>query len=102
MELSRGLPTIGALKLLGDGSYSIYLFHTFVFYAVFYAANSPLARLPAPIPVVAVSVTVTGTAVGIAAFYVIERPLTGLLRRLTRRVAVAPRMDKAPTSRRYW
>lgn len=102
IELSRGMPTIGPLKLLGDGSYSIYLFHTFVFYAVLYAASSPLARLPAPIPVVAVSVTVTGTAVGIAAFYMIERPLTALLRRLTRRVAVAPTTDRALTSRRYW
>ena len=45
IELRRGLPTIGPLKLLGDGSYSIYLFHTFVFYAVFYAAKSPIGRM---------------------------------------------------------
>ena len=30
IELRRGLPTIKSLKLLGDGSYSIYLFQPFV------------------------------------------------------------------------
>ena len=85
MELRRGMPTIKILKLLGDGSYSIYLFHSFVFYAVFYAVQSPLTQWPAPVPVAAVSVTIAGTILGIAAFYLLERPLTALLRRRTRR-----------------
>ena len=51
MELRRGRPRIKSLKLLGDGSYSIYLFHPFVFLLV----TAPLARLPALIPVVVVA-----------------------------------------------
>jgi exopolysaccharide production protein ExoZ len=103
IELRHGLPTIGPLKLLGDGSYSIYLFHTFIFYAVFYVAKSPVGQWTAPIPVVAVSVTVAGTSIGIAAFYLFERPLTALLKRLTKRVIVAraspgSRLHHSPTA----
>lgn len=96
IELRRGMPTIAPLKLLGDGSYSIYLFHTFVFYAVSFIARSPLGRWPAPFPVVAVSVTVAGTVIGLAAFYLFERPLTALLRRWTRRVIMPPAASTLP------
>ncbi len=88
IELRHGLPTIGPLKLLGDGSYSIYLLLTFVFFGVFYGAHIRMATLPAP--VVVVSVTVAGTCVGLAAFDLCERPLTAALRRLTRRIVVVP------------
>lgn len=80
IELRRGLPAIGPLKLLGDGSYSIYLFHPFVFYLV----TSPFARFPAVVPVA--TVTVTGAAIGMVTFYLLERPLTAMLRRWTGRV----------------
>jgi peptidoglycan/LPS O-acetylase OafA/YrhL len=89
IEHRRGLPTIKPLKLLGDGSNSIYLFHTFVFYAVLYAAQSSVAEWPVPVPVGAMSVTIAGTSVRIAALYLFERPLTALMRRLTTRVIVA-------------
>lgn len=100
IELRRGMPTIETLKLLGDGSYSIYLFHPFVFFAVFYVAKSPLGQLSAPIPVAAVTVTIIGTAVGIAAYFLVERPLTALLKRWTRRGFVTPATDRVSVSRR--
>jgi peptidoglycan/LPS O-acetylase OafA/YrhL len=50
IELHWGLPSIKWLKKLGDGSYSIFLFHPFVLRSV----GTPLAKLPAVICVVAV------------------------------------------------
>jgi exopolysaccharide production protein ExoZ len=91
IELRRGLPRIESLKLLGDGSYSIYLFHPFVFFFV----TTPIARLPALLPVA--GVIFTGIAVGMAAFYALERPLTSFLRRWTGRMSVVPGTDKVST-----
>jgi exopolysaccharide production protein ExoZ len=84
IELRRGLPTIKSLKLLGDGSYSIYLFHPFVLKSV----ATPLAKFPALICVAAV--VIAGAAVGRAAFHMLERPLLTLLRRWTGSVVTAP------------
>jgi len=96
MELRRGLPRIKSLKLLGDGSYSIYLFHPFVFLLV----TTSITRLPALIP--AVVVVVTGIAIGMAAFYTLERPLTGLLKRWSTRVIAVAATNKIsiPTPQR--
>ena len=98
IELRRGLPSIESLKLLGDGSYSIYLFHPFVFYAVFSVVKGPLPPFPALIPVLAV--TVAGAAVGMTAFYLVERPLTALLRRWTGRVIIASSAGTGSVNRR--
>jgi exopolysaccharide production protein ExoZ len=84
IELRRGLPTIKWLKLLGDGSYSIYLFHPFVLTSV----TTPLAKFPALICVAAGGIA--GAAVGLAAFYMLERPLRALLRRWTGSLVAAP------------
>jgi exopolysaccharide production protein ExoZ len=94
IELGRGLPTIKSLKLLGDGSYSIYLFHPFVLKSV----ATPLTGFPALVGVTAV--VAAGAAVGMAAFYMLERPLLALLRRRPDRVIGAPAMVRVPVSRR--
>jgi exopolysaccharide production protein ExoZ len=93
IELRRGLPSIQPLKLLGDGSYSIYLFHPFVLRSV----ATPLARFPDLVGVAAV--IAAGAAVGIAAFYALERRLLAFLRRRDGNVATAPATVGVPTSR---
>ena len=75
IEAGLGLPLIGSLKLLGDASYSIYLFHPFVLRTVL----APLKLFPALVPLAAV--TVVCCALGVAAFDIIERPLAALLKR---------------------
>jgi exopolysaccharide production protein ExoZ len=94
LEVDRGMPSIGGLKLLGDGSYSIYLFHPFLLRTV----EKPLVRFPAPVPVAAV--VIVGTAVGLAVYVCVERPLTAWLRRHTRRggkPSPVPRVQPGPT-----
>ena len=94
IELGRGMPTIKSLKLLGDGSYSIYLFHPFILRTV----ATPLTRFPALIGIAAV--LAAGAAVGMVAFYVLERPLLVLLRRRTDRVIGTPAPVRVSTSGR--
>jgi exopolysaccharide production protein ExoZ len=94
IELRRGLPSIKSLKLLGDGSYSIFLFHPFVLRIV----GTPLVKFPAVICVAAV--VVACAAVGMATFYMLERPLLTLLRRRTGGVTTAPATVRVSTSRR--
>jgi exopolysaccharide production protein ExoZ len=74
IELRRSLPSIKSLKLLGDASYSIYLFHPFVVTIV----ASPLAKIPAVISVAAV--VCAGAAIGLVVYYTLERPLLALTR----------------------
>ena len=85
---------VKSLKLLGGGSYSIYLFHPFVLKSV----ATPLAKFPALICVAAV--VMAGAAVGLAAFYMLERPLLTLLRRWTGSVVAAPATVGVSKSRR--
>ncbi len=92
IELRRGLPTIQGLKLLGDGSYSIYLFHPFVLKTI----SAAMARFPVPVAVVAV--VVAGAALGMTVFYFLERPLTAWLRRGTKRLSLAFAADSILTS----
>lgn len=93
IELRRGLPSIKSLKLLGDASYSIYLFHPFVLTIV----SSPLAKFPAVISVAAV--VCAGAAIGLVVFYTLERPLLALMRRRTGGVTDVSASVKASTSR---
>ncbi len=80
IEKLRSVPDIAVLKLLGAASYSIYLFHPFILKTV--------ARLLAGFPsiVVVVGVTAAGAAIGIAAYYLLEAPITAWLRRLSSRM----------------
>jgi exopolysaccharide production protein ExoZ len=75
IETHVGMPSIRPFKLLGDSSYSIYLFHPFVVKTV----ARPLAQFVWPIPVAAV--ILAGGLIGIVAYYLLERPVTSWLRR---------------------
>jgi exopolysaccharide production protein ExoZ len=71
LEKHCRVPRFRLPALLGDASYSIYLWHTF---AISVAAKAGAALgLPTPF-VFAVSVCV-GTAVGLCGYYLLERPL---------------------------
>jgi exopolysaccharide production protein ExoZ len=83
IESSRGVPAIGPLKLLGDASYSIYLFFPFVLVTT--------QKLVAGAPdLIVVMVTVSTCAcLGVAVFTIIEKPLTGWLKRRARKTLTA-------------
>jgi exopolysaccharide production protein ExoZ len=83
IESSRGVPAIGPLKLLGDASYSIYLFFPFVLVTT----QKLVAGAP---PLIVVTVTVTTCAcLGVAVFTIIEKPLTGWLKGRARKTLAA-------------
>ncbi len=75
LEWRGTMPRIPLLKLLGDSSYSIYLFHAFVLKT----AAKPLAAFPAPVAVL--GVLAAGALIGIAACFLLEAPVTAWLRR---------------------
>lgn len=75
-ERHAPLPRIRKLKLLGDASYSIYLWHLFVVAAVFRVFGV------AP-PVFAFSI-IGGVAVGLVSFWMIEKPSIAFLDRRRR------------------
>jgi exopolysaccharide production protein ExoZ len=85
IESSRGLPRIGLLRLLGDASYSIYLFYPFVLVT----AQKLVAGAP-PLIVVAVTVTVCA-CLGVATFTFVEKPLTVWLKSHARK-ALTPQI----------
>jgi exopolysaccharide production protein ExoZ len=82
IETRHGMPTIGPLKLLGDASYSIYLFHTFLLTVV--------ARLMAGEPAILVvtAIVTVGAGMGLTAFYVIEKPITEWFKVYLRRTPI--------------
>jgi exopolysaccharide production protein ExoZ len=83
IESSRGWPEIALLRLLGDASYSIYLFYPFVLVT----AQKLVAGAP---PLIAVAATVTVCAcLGVATFTFIEKPLTGWLKSHARKALTA-------------
>jgi exopolysaccharide production protein ExoZ len=88
VELRVGLPAIKPLKLLGDSSYSIYLFHPFVLKTV----ARPLASFAAVIPVA--GVMLAGAGIGVVAYYVLERPITAWFRRRAAHVFVPQRATR--------
>ncbi|WDZ81341.1 acyltransferase (plasmid) [Ensifer adhaerens] len=79
----RGLP-----MLLGDASYSIYLWHTFAI-SVVVKACAMAGVDPTPSAFVAV---VAGTTLGVAAYLLLEKPLT---RRLRSRIVTKPLQQAA-------
>ena len=78
-----------ALVAVGDASYSIYITHSFVIVAYAKALQHPaVARLP-QVAIVPVVVTVA-VVVGLAAHFLVERPLLAAVRALTGRKGPAP------------
>jgi exopolysaccharide production protein ExoZ len=76
LENSGAMPDVPVLTYLGNGSYSIYLWHTLAI-SVVVKVGQALA-LP-PLVTIFLSV-ISGTVLGIAAYEGIEKPLRGVLR----------------------
>lgn len=87
-----GKPIPAFLLLIGDASYSIYLFHMFAVGAVFAAAHHlPAIALP---PLMALAI-IAGLAVGVAAYRFIETPIVGRLKRWGERDQARPPVEAA-------
>jgi exopolysaccharide production protein ExoZ len=80
LSLERGgaMPDIPLLTYLGNGSYSIYLWHTLAISVVAKVAQSLVFS---PLAAVTLS-TAAGVLLGVAAYEIVEKPLRGLLRSL--------------------
>ncbi len=89
LEREGGVPHLRLPALLGDASYSIYLWHTFAI-SVVAKAGTMLALAPALVFIAAV---LAGVLAGLAGYHLVERPLlrglSGKRRRATARRAVA-------------
>ncbi len=85
VSVERGgrLPQIAPLTYLGNGSYSIYLWHTLAISVVVKLA----ASTPIPSDVVAFLGMISGTLLGIFAYELVEKPLRNLLRNVSWRRA---------------
>ncbi|KAA1179977.1 acyltransferase [Rhizobium tropici] len=83
VERSGRLPQIAPLTYLGNGSYSIYLWHTLAISVVVKLA----ASTPIPSDVVAFLGAIAGTVLGIFAYELVEKPLRNLLRNFSWRRA---------------
>ena len=83
VEQRRPIVRVFLLKLLGDASYSIYLWHLFVIAAVF--------RQFGTTPVTFALAITGGVAIGITSYWLIEKPLDVLTRTLTARLRVRTR-----------
>jgi exopolysaccharide production protein ExoZ len=86
----RGWRAPRPLLLVGDASYSMYLFHMFAIGA----ATAVARKLPPAFmtPMIVVS-ALSGIAIGIAAYLAIERPINRRMRR--RRALTADQLDEA-------
>ncbi|WP_412065506.1 acyltransferase family protein [Rhizobium sp. SYY.PMSO] len=85
VSIERGgrLPQIAPLTYLGNGSYSIYLWHTLAISVIVKLA----ASTPIPSDVVAFLGMISGTLLGIFAYELVEKPLRNLLRNVSWRRA---------------
>jgi exopolysaccharide production protein ExoZ len=84
LESRRPLRGKGVLKLLGDASYSIYLTHIVTLGALrtfWNMAGLPKPGLPAAVTFISVA-TLVCTAVGVAAYAILEAPVTRAAKRL--------------------
>ena len=71
LERNGGVPAVRLPALLGDASYSIYLWHTFAISVVAKAG----ASTSLPLPVVFITSVCAGIAAGLCGYYLVERPL---------------------------
>jgi exopolysaccharide production protein ExoZ len=71
LEKHGGIPRLAIPAMLGNASYSIYLWHTF---AISVVAKAGIL-LGIPLAVVFTLSVCVGTAVGLAGYYLVERPL---------------------------
>jgi exopolysaccharide production protein ExoZ len=76
VELAGWAPKVAPLRILGDASYSIYLFHPFLLKTV----QAALSRLPAALTVIGV-VAAAGVA-GVLIYWFVERRVTEGLKRM--------------------
>ncbi|MFB9949561.1 acyltransferase family protein [Rhizobium puerariae] len=76
IEAGGKLPNLPALAYLGDSSYSIYLWHTFIISVV--VKVGILLSLPAPALLIAA--IVLGTVSGIVGYECLERPIQSLVK----------------------
>jgi exopolysaccharide production protein ExoZ len=74
-EQRRGVFDLPLLRLLGDSSYSIYLFHPLIIKTI----AKPLIAVPAPFAVPAI--TAVSALLGVLVYRTVEAPLTRWLRR---------------------
>ncbi len=81
VEASGHMPRSNTAAYLGDASYSIYLWHTMAISVV--AKFGMLLSLP-PLAVFAIA-TLSGTAIGVAAYEMLEKPITAFLKKRRRR-----------------
>jgi exopolysaccharide production protein ExoZ len=87
LESEGGVPRLGFPTLLGDASYSIYLWHTF---AISLVAKAGVALGLQPALILAASVC-AGTLAGICGYWLVERPLLrGFAARDRRAVTARP------------
>lgn len=84
---------IAALKVLGDASYSIYLFHAAAFegvrYIIKHLALSSTGFFNGLL--IVLSQVMAGLAMGIVIYYVMEKPILKTLRGLSKRIFSGPR-----------
>ncbi len=89
----------GALRVLGDASYSIYLFHAAAFegvrYVIKHLALSSTGFFNGLL--IVMSQVVAGVAVGIVIYYVIEKPILRVLRGWSERALSTWKTRSAPT-----
>jgi exopolysaccharide production protein ExoZ len=71
LDREGSVPRLGVPALLGDASYSIYLWHTFAISVV--AKAGVAAGMPSPL--VFVASICAGTFIGLCGFFLVERPL---------------------------
>lgn len=76
----RGSMPKTRLLLLGDASYSIYLFHT----TGILICAAVASKLMMPAPLVAAAAMIGGLAAGLVAYWLMERPMQGALLRRSR------------------
>jgi exopolysaccharide production protein ExoZ len=86
LEKNGAMPDIPVLTYLGNGSYSIYLWHTLAISVVAKVGQSLALPSPATIALSAI----LGTLLGIAAYEAVEKPLRNLLKNFSWRPRPSP------------